>query len=649
MEQKLLTEEIGRIKKLMLLEGPGSGILSTFRSYGIRWSDKNKICDDLLDAGFDDSSVNVLRGKRNADEFTDELYNQLNTLSRGTDLGETSQFHSLLKGLSKSFGLDTKLDDVLNVLKDSTKSEAQKGAAITTFLANFQDAQVQEFFEKSIKQIESDSKNVVDRRTLTDVVRGKLDDITAGKNLDDMFEGTPLTDRERFAIRKGRIKNQSGDILDDSLQPKPFAIIEHMYNYAKQIEQVTLNAGAKALTKQEELVNKVYNRLLDIIKTQSKNENFSDIQTQFAQIWNEINNMRLLQQTKGKNMGGQIKSGDAQWTSDIFKEFTKTLKKQNVPYEMINKLDKWWETASPMTRNTWYENVAKNTAWARFLATKNPISDLINGMAKLWSSTVGVLVDKGIDVLLTGNPMFARREQIEKIYKMGLFVPKGSYKIKGKKIIPKIGGVYSQWVKGAFMSVYVFIPAIITLFILAKDSILFFINFFSGGGTETGNQSYWKFLVKRALDIFTSHIREKGVFGNIKTFIEKSLFPFNPLIDDVIKGLWDVASETKDIVFTSTDTIIDRIKKFVYPIWEKIISAYESTKNKVQDRINIENTDEKYSNDIDGFKLYLKNEKMPEVNPKKQGNNFLNGTDEYKFIDSNRDNKGKFEYIPQDY
>ena len=153
MEQKLLTEEIDRIKKLMLLEsGPGSGILSMFRSYGMRWSDKNKICDDLLDAGFDNSSVNLLRGKRNADEFTDEIYNQLNTLSRGTDLGEASQFHSLLKGLSNSLGLDTKLDDVLNVLKDSTKSEAQKGAAITTFLANFQDAQVQEFFEKSIKK-----------------------------------------------------------------------------------------------------------------------------------------------------------------------------------------------------------------------------------------------------------------------------------------------------------------------------------------------------------------------------------------------------------------------------------------------------------------------------------------------------------------
>jgi hypothetical protein len=316
---------------------------------------------------------------------------------------------------------------------------------------------------------------------------------------------------------------------------------------------------------------------------------------------------------------------------------------------MINKLDKWWETASPMTRNTWYENVAKNTAWARFLATKNPISDLINGIAQLWSSTLGILVDKGIDVLLTGNPMFARREQIEKIYKMGLFVPKGSYKIKGKKIIPKIGGIYSQWVKSALMSVYIFIPALITLFILAKDSISLLISWAIGGGTELGNQSYWKFLGKRALDIFTSHIREKGVFGNIKTFIEKSLFPFNPLIDDVIKVLWDVASETKDIVFTSTDTIIDRIKKLVYPIWEKIISTYESTKNKVQDRINIENTDEKYSNDINGFKLYLQDKNRPEVNPKKQGNYFLNADDKYEFVDSNRDNKGKFEYIQQPY
>jgi hypothetical protein len=60
-------------------------------------------------------------------------------------------------------------------------------------------------------------------------------------------------------------------------------------------------------------------------------------------------------------------------------------------------------------------------------------------------------------------------------------------------------------------------------------------------------------------------------------------------------------------------------------------------------------SDEKYSNDIDGFKLYLKDKKRPEVNPKKQGNNFLNDDDEYKFVDSNRDNKGKFEYIQQDF
>jgi hypothetical protein len=182
--------------------------------------------------------------------------------------------------------------------------------------------------------------------------------------------------------------------------------------------------------------------------------------------------------------------------------------------------------------------------------------------------------------------MFARREQIEKIYKMGLFVPKGSYKIKGKKIIPKIGGIYSQWVKSALMSVYIFIPAIITLFILAKDSISVLINWATGGGTEPGDQSYLEYLGKRTFDLFTSHIREKGVWGNIKTFIEKSLFPFNPLIDDVLKGLWDVMSETKDIVFTSADTLMDRIKAIVMPLWGKIISTYESTKNNVQDRID---------------------------------------------------------------
>jgi hypothetical protein len=60
-------------------------------------------------------------------------------------------------------------------------------------------------------------------------------------------------------------------------------------------------------------------------------------------------------------------------------------------------------------------------------------------------------------------------------------------------------------------------------------------------------------------------------------------------------------------------------------------------------------SDEKYSNDINGFKLYLKDKKRPEVNPKLQDNVFLNGTDKYKFIDSNRNNKGKFEYIQQPY
>jgi hypothetical protein len=60
--------------------------------------------------------------------------------------------------------------------------------------------------------------------------------------------------------------------------------------------------------------------------------------------------------------------------------------------------------------------------------------------------------------------------------------------------------------------------------------------------------------------------------------------------------------------------------------------------------------DEKYSNDIDGFKLYLKDVEMPLQNPKKQGDVFLNGIqsiDKYEFVDSNRDNKGKFKYIEE--
>jgi len=76
------------------------------------------------------------------------------------------------------------------------------------------------------------------------------------------------------------------------------------------------------------------------------------------------------------------------------------------------------------------------------------------------------------------------------------------------------------------------------------------------------------------------------VWGNIKTFLGKLVFPFNPLGDDVLRGLWDIISETKDVVFTSTDTLIARIKSLVMPIWQQILSTYESTKNKIQDRID---------------------------------------------------------------
>ena len=139
---------------------------------------------------------------------------------------------------------------------------------------------------------------------------------------------------------------------------------------------------------------------------------------------------------------------------------------------------------------------------------------------------------------------------------------------------------------------------------------------------------------------------------------------FDKMMPDLFKfwKLGDIMTwdEFTDIMPGKGDDFVDNLFSFINwtdqpanlrelnKIKNEIVNDIKTEESRItQD--GVDNTDEKYSNDINGFKLYLKDEKMPEENPKLQDNVFLNGTDKYKFVDSNTDNKGKFEYIQQDY
>lgn len=159
--------------------------------------------------------------------------------------------------------------------------------------------------------------------------------------------------------------------------------------------------------------------------------------------------------------------------------------------------------------------------------------------------------------------------------------------------------------------------------------------------------------------LFAIRSQDRGAsaafFDELKPDLKGSL---QEVLKDVgtflIPGYWDdILNEgLKGYVATFDPETPEYTKKLIQKYKEELENEYR--KNPVeQDQTsgNPQSQEEKYTNDINGFKQFLKdNPKLPAKDPQPNKNGgFSTGSFTFTWIDTNKDNKGRFELKKQDF
>jgi hypothetical protein len=191
-----------------------------------------------------------------------------------------------------------------------------------------------------------------------------------------------------------------------------------------------------------------------------------------------------------------------------------------------------------------------------------------------------------LDFLISGNFSFDRKKMNDLFYENGILLPKGWRKLRGKKILPKMGGQYLKYSKQLIMTSYLWIPLIVNFISGIYDLAVAAITPGDQGALEKGIE---RFMLS-PITYINRQIEESGTLGLIKDIISKLLFPFNPLIDDLMAEVSAILTEAKDLTIEKSKTYKEQLKNWTKKVWRKIRDFYDNMKLKTEEKIQeIEN------------------------------------------------------------
>ena len=313
--------EVKRIKEVMLLsEGPiGSYIRNAIDSVGnsidtndwVRYLKSNGIIDDA-----EESAMMIIR---NSDDFFDETFKKINSLTDPAKIKSSVDHLTQMMGMKSD--IDKAISDVISA-SDNTK----RMQSIDNCTTQFNDPDIQKLVKKRL-ELET-SKFQIPPKLIKGKISARMDDWSDFTTLElSRLEMTMLN--RKWPLSQARI-----DIAN---------YFSHMKNFFYRNERIT-----------NEAIDRISMKLKKVVEDYAGNNQSQLIQTYMDSIFKDINNIRIA--TKG------IKSEDfMDWNNETFKWFTDELTGNGVDPTIVRKLTDSFKNADPFSEKTsWLKEFIDN-------------------------------------------------------------------------------------------------------------------------------------------------------------------------------------------------------------------------------------------------------------------------------------------------